>query len=58
MSRALARRSALLICAAVIVSFAARATILQRGSQAQYAHASTALRGDLTRYEALLLEPG
>jgi hypothetical protein len=56
MSRALTRRAALAICAVVIVAVAARGTLLQRRSLADYDRARSALRSDIARYEGLLVK--
>jgi hypothetical protein len=56
MSRALTRRAALAICAVIIVAVAARGTLLQRRSLADYDRARSALRSDIARYEGLLVK--
>jgi hypothetical protein len=56
MSRARTRRAALAICAVIIVAVAARGTLLQRRSLADYDRARSALRSDIARYEALLVK--
>lgn len=53
--RALARRLAFVVGAVIIVSFAVRGTLLQRGSLGEYTRARSAVRGDIARYEALLV---
>src|SRR5450755_2486441 len=56
MSRALTRRAALAVCAVIIVAVAARGTLLQRRSLADYDRARSALRSDIARYEGLLVK--
>lgn len=55
MSRAVFRRVAFVIGMAVILGFAIGGTIQQRASLADFSAAQNGVRGDIRRYEALLV---
>jgi hypothetical protein len=56
LSRALARRVAFVIGIGVILGVAISGTIMQRRSLADYSSARSAVRGEIRRYEAVLVD--